>query len=30
MLSSYLHHTFTIQRLKHYDENYCDGEIELN
>lgn len=30
ILSSYLHHTFTIQRLKHYDENYCDGEIELN
>ena len=29
MLSSYLHHAFTIQRLKHYDENYCDGEIGL-
>jgi len=30
MLSSYLHHTFTIQRLRHYDENYCDGELELD
>lgn len=29
MLNSYLHHTFTIQRLTHYDIAYCDGEIGL-
>lgn len=30
MLSSYLHHTFTIQRLRHFDENYRYGELGLN
>ena len=30
MLSSYLHHTFTIQRLRHFDENYRDGKLGLN